>query len=301
MCDSFETVMQGFSSLVKDMKTNKNKKKKELAQQAQTSRPKMIHTAKTRVDQEGKKKTKTLITRTTASAVVTQTTLQTQPVLHSYKAERNRPRTKNVNYHVLQAERLQPAVFPDPQVQSDLESILSISTPVRVKTEPNDLPNFEISPPPASNEVDITTSSGNLESPLKDIKGIEKFNLDLVHDLEQILQSPIRPKLTSESSSTNNNGQDDPTNNKQAQAKKKKELAQAENKNQTPPAPTRRSVRNIAKKSRNVITDFKDVVVKEEIIEQEEMEDESGIFKCEMCSQSFTSRSDLLVHIPIHI
>lgn len=308
VCDSFETVMQSFSTLVKDMKANKSKKKKELAQQvAQSSRPKMIHTAKTRVDQEGKKKTKTLITRTTASSVVT------QPVLHSYKSERNRPRTKNVNYHVLQAERPQPAVFPDAQLQSDLENILSMTTPIKIKPDP-DMQSFETSPPPVSNEVDITTTTQNMDSPLKDIKGIEKFNSDLVHDLEQILQSPIRPKFNSESS--NNNGQEEQfiqqVNQQMNQqvnqeiVKKKKDVKRPASVNQsTAGSAVRRSVRNTARVSgnrRSVVTDFKDVVVKEEILDQDEYDgDEIGIFKCEMCSESFTTRSELLVHVPIHI
>lgn len=134
---SFETSMQSLDSIVKDTKASPSKakgaKKKtkkedkkataaaaaaaaavaaaESQSQSQASRPKMIHTQKTRVPVqiggEGVKKgqkTKTMVTRTP----------KVMPGEHKGGifpgGERNRPRTKNVSYHI---EKIQfsPATF----------------------------------------------------------------------------------------------------------------------------------------------------------------------------------------------
>lgn len=132
---SFETSMQSLDSIVKDTKASPSKAKAakkrtkkedkkataaaaavaaaaESQTQSQSSRPKMIHTQKTRVPVqvggEGVKKgqkTKTMVTRTPKVLPGGEHKGGIFP-----GGERNRPRTKNVSYHV---EKIQftPATF----------------------------------------------------------------------------------------------------------------------------------------------------------------------------------------------
>ncbi|XP_043282010.1 zinc finger protein 729 [Venturia canescens] len=127
---SFESSLQNINSIVSNTKLKpskskiskknaKNKaslgeeKKSETQTSGQPGRPKMIHTQKTRVPVEvgtdGVKKgqkTKTLVTRTP----------KVMPNEHKLGlfagGERNRPRTKNVSYHVEGKSQVTPATFP---------------------------------------------------------------------------------------------------------------------------------------------------------------------------------------------
>ncbi|XP_039314769.1 zinc finger protein 423 isoform X2 [Solenopsis invicta] len=122
---SFESSLQNINSIVSNSKLNASKsklskkklRKEEKKQEAQASnqagRPKMIHTQKTRVPVEvgsdGAKKgqkTKTMVTRTP----------KVMPNEHKSGifpgGERNRPRTKNVSYHIEGKSQIVPATFP---------------------------------------------------------------------------------------------------------------------------------------------------------------------------------------------
>lgn len=121
---SFESSLQNINSIVSNSKLNASKsklskkklRKEEKKQEAQASnqsgRPKMIHTQKTRVPVEvgsdGAKKgqkTKTMVTRTP----------KVMPNEHKSGifpgGERNRPRTKNVSYHIEGKSQVTPATF----------------------------------------------------------------------------------------------------------------------------------------------------------------------------------------------
>lgn len=122
---SFESSLQNINSIVSNSKVNtsksklskkklrKDEKKNSDAQASnQAGRPKMIHTQKTRVPVEvgsdGAKKgqkTKTMVTRTP----------KVMPNEHKSGTfaggERNRPRTKNVSYHIEGKQQLAPATF----------------------------------------------------------------------------------------------------------------------------------------------------------------------------------------------
>lgn len=107
--NSFSSAIENINSIVNSKAAAKNKKKSK-NEQSVPSRPKMIHTQKTRVPVEtndgGKvrHKTKTLVTRT-------------QPTeLKSATGERIRPRTKNVSYHIFNADKPQIATFPEDDI-----------------------------------------------------------------------------------------------------------------------------------------------------------------------------------------
>jgi len=130
---SFESSLQNINSIVSNSKLNtksklskkklrKEEKKQEAQASNQSGRPKMIHTQKTRVPVEigsdGAKKgqkTKTMVTRTP----------KVMPSEHKSGAfpggERNRPRTKNVSYHIDSGKlQLTPATFPVKTVKEEM-------------------------------------------------------------------------------------------------------------------------------------------------------------------------------------
>lgn len=111
-------------------------------------RPKMIHTQKTRVPVEmgtdGVKKgqkTKTMVTRTPKVMPNEQRQQQQKPPGVFAGSERNRPRTKNVSYHVEGRQSLLPATFPKPKLP-DLPGSGAMDPPppsiemVNIKIEP---------------------------------------------------------------------------------------------------------------------------------------------------------------------
>lgn len=131
---SFESSLQNINSIVSNSKLNmtksklskkklrKEEKKSETQTSNQSGRPKMIHTQKTRVPVEvgsdGVKKgqkTKTMVTRTP----------KVMPNEHKSAiflgGERNRPRTKNVSYHIEGKQQLSPATFS--KVKEDADPI----------------------------------------------------------------------------------------------------------------------------------------------------------------------------------
>lgn len=163
---SFESSLQNINSIVSNSKVNpakakltkkkikREEKKVEPAVTAPLGRSKMIHTQKTRVPvevgSEGVKKgqkTKTMITRT-PKVLTSEHKLGIFP-----GGERNRPRTKNVSYHVENKNQVTAATFPKskedeilPDLQEDkqteeseLETSIEdvpISELINVKMEP---------------------------------------------------------------------------------------------------------------------------------------------------------------------
>lgn len=134
------------------------------------SRPKMIHTQKTRVTvDDGKRKTKTLITRSEHSTRATSSATTT------------RPRTKNVKYHIYQ-EKVATATF-------DTSEIIQ---PPQLKIKK------EATVDDSLDQHEDLRLDENLELTKRNY---DKFSMDIVNDLEAILRSPIRSK-NSESSTT---------------------------------------------------------------------------------------------------
>ncbi|XP_011867601.1 PREDICTED: uncharacterized protein LOC105561859 isoform X2 [Vollenhovia emeryi] len=145
---SFESSLQNINSIVSNSKLNASKsklskkklRKEEKKQEGQASnqsgRPKMIHTQKTRVPVEvgsdGAKKgqkTKTMVTRTP----------KVMPNEHKSGVfpggERNRPRTKNVSYHVEGKSQLAPATFPTKSTKENASTV-SAQQLLSIKQEP---------------------------------------------------------------------------------------------------------------------------------------------------------------------
>lgn len=130
--DAYADVYNSFSSAneiinnIMNTKPATKAKKKSKNEPMVPSRPKMIHTQKTKVTVEtgegGKVKlrTKTLVTRT-------------QPTeLKSATGERIRPRTKNVSYHILHPDKLPLATFPEDDTAQAVSNLLASDPDARV-------------------------------------------------------------------------------------------------------------------------------------------------------------------------
>ncbi|KAG8040823.1 hypothetical protein G9C98_001811 [Cotesia typhae] len=169
---SFESSLQNINSIVNNSKTlssaktrlTKKKLKKdekkvgETQLQGQPGRPRMIHTQKTRVPvelgTEGAKKgqkTKTMVTRT-PKVIPTEHKLGIFP-----GGERNRPRTKNVSYHSDGKVQVTLATFPKPKDSSD-----DITPPVQ-SISPENI-KMEMLAAPNNITINYESNNGNLEN-----------------------------------------------------------------------------------------------------------------------------------------
>lgn len=133
-------------------------------------RPKMIHTQKTRVPMvDGKRKTKTYITKEVKQEFAGS---------HSGSTNERRARTKNVNNYITPlVGKVQPATFP--LIDDNNSSERDNETAIMTSRHHFDNPQL----PDDDNLL--------LEISQKD-KYYDRYNSDIVHDLEEILRSPIK-------------------------------------------------------------------------------------------------------------
>lgn len=247
MYNSFSSAIENINSIVKSSgKTKKRAKQEHLI----PSRPKMIHTQKTKVAVETteggrvRHKTKTLVTRT-------------QPMeLKSGGSERVRPRTKNVSYHILNPEKLPLATFPDDDTTQAVNNLLA--------SETNGLDHDFYEQNHHRKEVDAksTRKSNNSLEPGRLIIGPGTKVVRIVKSGMIVSKNKGRSKEEPE------------------------------------PEPE------------SIIPDIEEPpMVKQEIVDPSplhelaeiSMQHAQSLFRCEMCSEVFTDRAQLLVHVPIHI
>lgn len=313
------------------------------------SRPRMIHTQKTRVAAtDGKRKTKTVITKD----------IKSQPLNSSPEAypalEFKRSRNRTVpTYREIPSDKISSESFPllddgqeedeDPQDQAALDA-LSNSTNQRRQQE---VPSYE----------DLLNQNLLMEISRKD-KYIDKFNSDIVNDLEEILRSPVKsnshappadimatPKATSQYYTQ----PDDPDTSASYSKSRKTARKQQFKKLKKDPSLTselrsQRLTRRQLEREVNFLReaynpDYAQVTVKQEkdspdklsamllndiqpattsaVLINPKLEREPSpepeaapppppppppqLFQCEMCSAVFQDRSQLLLHVPIHI
>lgn len=262
ICNSFSSAIENINSIVNSKPGIKTKKKNK-SEQVVPSRPKMIHTQKTKVTVEtgegGKirHKTKTLVTRT-------------QPAeIKSATGERIRPRTKNVSYHVFNSEKLPLATFPDDTEQAVNNLLASDSINSSngygdiMKTEIESADETKEEQPTPTNIIKISTitnmrKTNNSLTPGRHIIGPEG-------KVVKIIKGGIVVK----------------------------------------------NKRKIKEEPENITPDTEQPIVhvKQEIVDPSplhelaelSMQHAQNMFRCEMCSATFSDRAQLLVHVPIHI
>lgn len=267
--ESFESAVQTINSIVNSKPPKTSEKRKKFKEATMTNmRPKMIHTQKTRVpidiqsDGKTRHKTKTLITRTTHT--------QQEHVLRSQtQGERNRPRTKNVSYHVLQPEKLPVATFDDNEHHLGIKP-----DPDAIEESLRDQQQKENSFETIETEIPDIASEETVLAQVENQEGGSSIRVTKNNDLNNSL-TPGRHIIG--------------PGNKVIRIVKGGMI-----------------VRNEKKETK----EFKiDIPIKQEIIEPSplhelaelSMQHAQNQFRCEMCSATFTDRSQLLMHVPIHI
>lgn len=344
---SFESSLQNINSIVSNSKLNasksklskkklrKEEKKSETQASNQSGRPKMIHTQKTRVPVEigsdGVKKgqkTKTMVTRTP----------KVMPNEHKTGifpgGERNRPRTKNVSYHIEGKQQLSPATFSKMKEDADSTSTQQKLSLINVKVE---LGAEKI----ASTGDSHRNNNGNMLALVK--------NKSLVKKKSAVLKKSQRQKhIKQERSDTSESGVEE----QQEQQQEQDHHLQSRNNNnvvENSGDPAR--LIDHAVDGNNLEVAFEaSVVTAEGHEEDDDDEEEESIlpdtgeeigngdvklsvkvesapqrmlavhsvitpvddvpetiipdaveYTCEMCAAVFSSRAELLVHVPIHI
>ncbi|XP_046744447.1 zinc finger protein 845 [Diprion similis] len=327
---SFESSLQNISSIVSNSKANpaksklskrkakKDEKKNETQTSAQSSRPKMIHTQKTRVPVQvggdGVKKgqkTKTMVTRTP----------KVMPNEHKSGVfpggERNRPRTKNVSYHIEGKLQLAPATFPT-KPNEEPEKMHSVTfLEKNIKIEPGSQ---------KSSSTVHSNNNGNIAIAERKVEPTSRKKPAVVKKVRKqkqvvIKQEPKDDESSQEATQNNNNAiemhqtshmLDNAMDGNNLEVAYEASIVTAEEESILPDLDTRTIHNEVAEKEsfqlsvkmlgssphrmlavHHVITPVDEVP---ETIIPDAVE-----YTCEMCSAVFSSRAELLVHVPIHI
>ncbi|XP_066587348.1 zinc finger protein 594-like [Prorops nasuta] len=319
---SFESSLQNINSIVSNSKLNpaksklskkklkREEKKSESQNSGQPGRPKMIHTQKTRVPVEvgsdGVKKgqkTKTMVTRTP----------KVMPNEHKLGifpgGERNRPRTKNVSYHVEGKLQMMPATFGKPKEETRPTSHHMLRN---IKLEPG---LTKISSEHRNNNGNILNISNEKTEPLPKKKPLGRR----VKRQKQVVikQEPIDDRhddMEIQNDNENNNTAnllDHVVDGNSMEVAFEANVVTAGEESILPdlvPSDvdeiSNRNVKLSVKvestpqhllsvHTHSVITPVDDVP---ETIIPDTLE-----YTCEMCSAVFSSRAELLIHVPIHI
>ncbi|XP_011141652.1 zinc finger protein 594 [Harpegnathos saltator] len=347
---SFESSLQNINSIVNNSKLNtsksklskkklrKEEKRSETQASNQSGRPKMIHTQKTRVPVEvgsdGVKKgqkTKTMVTRT--PKVMPN---EHKPGIFS-GGERNRPRTKNVSYHIEGKQQLSPATFlkmkedTDPMSMQQQSQQQLLLTNIKVESDAQKA---------ASTGGSHRNNNGNMLGLLK--------SESLAKKKSSTLKKTKRQKhiVKQERSDTSESG----TEEQQEQQHQEYQLQLRNNNNVTENNGDSVRLMDHTMDGSNLEVAFEASVVTAEDQEDEDDDEEESIlpdtgeeigngdvklsvkvesapqrmlavhsvitpvddvpetiipdaveYTCEMCAAVFSSRAELLVHVPIHI
>ncbi|XP_060527887.1 zinc finger protein 16 [Cylas formicarius] len=289
------------------------------------SRPKMIHTQKTRVpvepgeDGRVRHKTRTLVTRTHPAEIKSAT------------GERIRPRTKNVSYHILTPEKYPVATFLENEPQQAVENLLK-----QTESESNLLEDqqqsttngdifdeqiveqtpevaaeqiVEAEPLAATAEVKNRRNSLRIArsnvigagSRIRLVKGgmlisKAKRNSESQSESESIPTLQADVYIKQESSQNVNNTSDGELNSETFTIKSEIALGPAEMNESSPQGET--NTPNVV----HVKQELMDPSALHELAEISMQHANShNLYKCEMCDEVFTDRAQLLVHVPIHI
>ena len=323
---SFENSLQNINSIVSNSKLNpgksklskkklrKEEKKGEAEASCQPGRPKMIHTQKTRVPVEigsdGVKKgqkTKTMVTRTP----------KMMPQEHKLGifpgGERNRPRTKNVSYHIEGKLQPTPATFPKPKEEPLLSPapIHHQSPLTNIKIEPN-MQKTSNNNHKNNNGNILTINNEKMESAPRKKSGVLR---KIKKQKDVIKQEPM--DIDHEQIQNNNNTENMDSERLMDHSVDGSNLEVAfeasvttEEENILPDVGEVNNTENVGtgnvKLSVKVESTPQRMLAVHSVIAPVDDIPETIIpdaveYTCEMCSAVFSSRAELLVHVPIHI
>lgn len=119
----------------------------------------------------------------------------------------------------------------------------------------------------------------------------EKFTIDLVNDLQDILRSPLK----NNEDKNHSNGEDDDHLNNSARRSRRQVMSRYGSARKRPAG----NVRRAKQQSPDPMSDDEDDELEQILIKQEVMEEERLL--CGICGKSFETRTQLLDHVPVHI
>ncbi|XP_055848137.1 RE1-silencing transcription factor [Episyrphus balteatus] len=265
-------------------KTPKGARKKNASSssKASSSRPKMIHTEKTRLPIEnGKRKTKTFVTRT-------------EPTELDMFSQRSKCSSSHANDY----EIISPDKYPPNQIQS---------SPVHIKQEI------------VCSRSELYDAQLLLEA-TSARRELDKYNPAIVHDLEEILRSPDKsksPRRRTISDRTDDEIKAEPY----SPIQQNFDFVRRSTRSRRPmvnrkylayetdlpaPAPSKSKPRTEKRESKPFISSPPTVLKSSPIPSSPPTPPTPPVkkqhyFECEMCSSVFPDRAQLLDHVPIHI
>ncbi|KAG5867641.1 hypothetical protein JTB14_006717 [Gonioctena quinquepunctata] len=289
--NSCSSAIESITSLVNSKsasaKTAKLPKKAKLDQTV-PSRPKMIHTQKTRVPVEAgedgrvRHKTKTLVTRT-------------QPAeIKSATGERIRPRTKNVSYHVLQPDKIPLATFPDGDKDTEeaVENLLKQENILDQELTDNPqhsngliyMDQFEQPPDVAAEQTVESEAEPVVETRKTRSRSTSSSNSISLKPGRHIIGPGSKVRLV-----------------KGGMIVSKAKSRKSESENEIADAVLNEGIHPPVHHIKQEVLDPSPLHELAEISMQHANANAQNLFKCEMCSEVFSDRAQLLVHVPIHI
>lgn len=267
----------------------------EIPVNSNVSRPKMIHTQKTRVPvEDGKRKSRTLVTRSAPEPV-------TPPPPSPASATKTKSRRVAGGKQAPKLDYIEQNTSPAKQTRNSTKT------------------NRDIDSSLAESNLLLELSKKNLN-----------YSPDVVNDLEEILRSPIKSKDSIDDQSQDENdtiNDESPSKNTRVSKRiRSRQRQPATHKNvlyvvrQTPTRSSARIARpatsassaTSSQRNQPESTSASSMAVDDELInaivmnikhEKEESYTMTSdeFFTCEMCSAVFRDRAQLLVHVPIHI
>ncbi|KAJ8968335.1 hypothetical protein NQ314_002351 [Rhamnusium bicolor] len=291
--NSCSSAIENINSIVNSKSTPTKNKPKKVKDQSLPSRPKMIHTQKTRIpvetgeDGKVRHKTKTLITRT-------------QPTeIKSATGERIRPRTKNVSYHILQTEKLPLATFPesDRDTQQAVESLLREEGATDGDPQQSNgiIYMDQVEQPPEVASEQTVESEVPVPVSMVEVKKRTRSTSNSLKPGRHIIGPGSKVRLVKEGMIVS----------------KVKNKKSEENEPESilpdithPHMVIKEEIIHHPIGSVNVKQELMDPSPLHELAEismQHANATAQNLFKCEMCSEVFSDRAQLLVHVPIHI
>ncbi|CAH1155959.1 unnamed protein product [Phaedon cochleariae] len=270
--------------------------------QAAPSRPKMIHTQKTRVAVETgdggrvRHKTKTLVTRT-------------QPAeIRSATGERIRPRTKNVNYHILQLDKPPLATFPEKDPLESVDAFLKQESVIVESEETTEtvedphsngviyLDHFEHSAEVASEQTVETvpepeppaTAVVTRRTRSRSASGGAAGNSNSLKPGRHVIGPGSKVRLVKEGMIV-------------SKARSRKSESDFEPPDAVSPTLVKQEQLPLPPPPPAIDEPSPLHELAEISMQHAATAHAHNLFKCEMCSEVFTDRAQLLVHVPIHI
>lgn len=210
--------------------------------------------------------------------------------------ERIRPRTKNVSYHVLQSEKLPLATFPEPDkdTQQAVENLLKMEHHSDEANQPEHSNGIiymdQVEQPPDVAAEQTVESEEPVPVTMVEIKKRTRSSSNSLKPGRHIIGPGSKVRLVKEGMIVS-----------KVKSKKSDENEVESILPDVSPTPIAIKEEVVQHCIKQEIMDPSPLHELAEISMQHANATAKSLFKCEMCSEVFSDRAQLLVHVPIHI